>query len=295
MFRQTIETIGFIGLGVMGSAMCKNLVRAHQRRVIVFDIDHARVDELVQSGTEGAASADMVVNQSDLLITCLPGGDQVRDLFLGPEPLITRLQEGQIIIDMSTSPPALMQELAKAAVERGAHFADAPIARTRKAAIDGTLAIMVGADKALFDRIEPILAVMGENIMHCGATGAGQVAKIMNNMVLFQTIQALSEAAVLGERAGVDVKTLFEVIAKSSGDSFALRNHGMKSILPEDYPQNAFSVAYAAKDLSYALDMARQQGVTVSGAENVAERFEDAIKAGFGDQYFPVIRRLLTM
>ncbi|MGI9491174.1 MAG: NAD-binding protein, partial [Geminicoccaceae bacterium] len=124
--------------------------------------------------------------------------------------------------------------------------------------------------------------------------GAGQVVKIMNNMVLFQTVLALSEAVTIAERSGVDGKILLETMSKGSGDSFALRNHGMKSILPEDYPEKAFSVRYALKDLSYALEIAKENGISASGAANVKEKFEQAIAAGDGDRYFPVIRRLLN-
>ena len=152
---------------------------------------------------------------------------------------------------------------------------------------------MVGADEEVFAIIEPVLSVMGSDIMRCGSPGAGQVAKIMNNMVLFQTVQALAEAITLAEGAGVDARTMLETLAKGSADSFALRNHAMNSLLPEAYPEKAFAVRYAAKDLGYALDMAAEQGVAASGAANVARCFEDAIAKGYGDLYFPVIRRLL--
>lgn len=293
MSRQTINTLGFIGLGVMGEPMCQNLVAAGTWRVIAHDLSPDPLTRLGGQGTKIASSAEALVGEADLVITCLPGGDEVRDLLLGPGGLIGHVRRGQILIDMSTSPPSLMRELAEEVENKGAHFADAPIARTRKAAADGTLAIMVGADRALFDIIQPVLSVMGSEIMHCGATGAGQVVKIMNNMVLFQTVQALSEAITLAEGAGVDGKTLFETMTKGSADSFALRNHGMNSLLEDDYPERAFAVRYAMKDLGYALEMARQQGVTVSGAANVAERFEEAIAAGDGNRYFPVIRRHL--
>jgi hypothetical protein len=153
---------------------------------------------------------------------------------------------------------------------------------------------MVGAEPDVFATIHPILATMGTDIVHCGAPGAGQIVKIMNNMVLFQTVLALSEAISIAERVGVDGKVLLETMSKGSGDSFALRNHGMKSLLPEVYPGEAFSVRYAAKDLAYALDMAREHGVRATGAANVAKLFDQSIASGDGDLYFPVIRRLLA-
>ena len=195
---------------------------------------------------------------------------------------------------MSTSPPALAREIAAAAAARGARAADAPIARTRQAAVDGTLAIMVGAEPAVFEAIRPLLATMGTEVVRCGGPGAGQVVKILNNMVLFQTVAALAGAITLAERAGVAGAVLLDTLSKGSGDSFALRNHGKKSLLPQDYPDQAFSVSYAAKDLSYALDLAAEQGVEAPGAAAVAELFERAIAAGDGDRYFPVIREQLV-
>lgn len=294
MHLRTIETVGFIGLGVMGEAMCRNLTLKGRWPVTVYDLDPEPVARLAGDGAATARSAADVVAASDVVITCLPGGAQVRDLALGPEGFVTRLQPGQIFVDMSTSPPALMREVATAAEDRGAGFADAPIARTRQAAVDGTLAIMVGAERHVFEAIETILATMGSDIVHCGGPGAGQVVKIMNNMVLFQTVAALCEALSLAEHAGVDGRVLLDTLSKGSGDSFALRNHGMKSLLPQVYPERAFSVTYAAKDLSYALEMARDHGLRAPGAENVARLFEDAIAAGDGDLYFPVIRRLFA-
>ena len=294
MTSKTIESIGFIGLGVMGEAMCRNLIAARQWQVTAFDLAAEPLSRIGAAGATVASNAADVVARSQVVITCLPGGEQVRELILANNGLINLLGQGQTLIDMSTSPPALMREIALAASSRNARFADAPIARTRQAAADGTLAIMVGADDDVFTTIEPILATMGTDVEHCGGVGAGQVVKIMNNMVLFQTVAALSEALSIAERCGVDGEQLLDTMSKGSGDSFALRNHGVKSLLNNTYPKRAFSVNYAAKDLSYALQMADEHGVRAPGAAHVAELFEKAKAAGDGEHYFPVIRRLLT-
>jgi 3-hydroxyisobutyrate dehydrogenase-like beta-hydroxyacid dehydrogenase len=287
------SSVGFIGLGVMGEAMCRNLISAGRWSVTIFDLNPAPMARLEAAGAARAASAADLVGRVDLVITCLPGGAEVRRLLLGNRGLLQHCRAGQILIDMSTSPPALMREIADAGARLGVAFADAPIARTRQAADDGTLSIMVGAAPALFQRIRPLLAAMGSDITHCGDPGAGQVVKIMNNMVLFQTVLALAEAVAIGARAGVEGRTLLETMAKGSGDSFALRNHGLKSLLPEIYPEQAFSVRYAAKDLAYALELAAETGIQAPGAATLAPLFEAAIAAGDGDRYFPVIRRLL--
>lgn len=293
MKLKAIESVGFIGLGVMGEAMCRNLAAKGTWPMTVFDL---RLEPLVRMAASGAARADSandIADKADLVITCLPGGAEVRELVLGQDGLLEALKPGQVLVDMSTSPQGLMKEIAERADKRGVGFADAPIARTRQAAEDGTLAIMVGAEPELFDVIKPVLDTMGSEIVHCGPPGSGQVVKIMNNMVLFQTVAALSEALSMAEGAGVDGKILLETLAKGSGDSFAARNHGLKSLLPQDYPERAFSVHYAAKDLSYALELAREHGVRTPGAENVAALFEEAIAAGDGGSYFPVIRKRL--
>ncbi len=289
-----IEQIGFIGLGVMGEAMCRNLITNGSWTVIAFDLNSEPLARIEDAGGTGARSAAEVVAAAKIVITCLPGGNEVRDLILGRDGLINHVRTGQYMIDMSTSQPSLMKEIAKAASARGAHFADAPIARTRQAAVDGTLAIMVGADSDVFDVIRPVLSTMGTDVVRCGGPGAGQVVKIMNNMVLFQTVAALAEAISMAERAGVDGHVLLDTMSKGSGDSFALRNHGKKSLLPQTYPDKAFSVKYAAKDLSYALELASEYNVKTPGAQNVAKLFEQAIKAEDGDLYFPVIRKQLV-
>ena len=133
---------------------------------------------------------------------------------------------------------------------------------------------------------------MGSDVTHCGGVGSGQVVKILNNMVLFQTVNALAEALALGRRAGVDPALLFEALSKGSADSFALRNHGMKAMLPGVYPERAFSVEYAAKDNGYALELGRETGVRLRGAQLLADILQEARAAGFGAAYWPVIAKL---
>jgi 3-hydroxyisobutyrate dehydrogenase-like beta-hydroxyacid dehydrogenase len=211
----------------------------------------------------------------------------------GKEGLLSQLDAGSTLVDLGTSPVALTREIALHAMERSVAFADAPVARTRAAAEAGTLSIMVGAAASIYTRLEPLLRHMGEDITHCGDVGAGQTVKIMNNMVLFQTVSALAEALHIARRSGVEPQVLFETLAKGSADSFALRNHGMKALLPEIFPTLAFSARYALKDNDYALALAEAAGVKAEGAELVARRLQESIDAGDGDDYFPVLSRLL--
>ena len=284
--------LGFIGLGVMGEPMCRNLALCSGRSVIAFDQDSAPLNRLAKIGVL-AAKTVQEVGAAEIVFLSLPHGDAVSAVCLGKEGLLLQLDAGSTLVDLGTSPVALTREIALLAMERSVAFADAPVARTRAAAEAGTLSIMVGAAASIYTRLEPLLRHMGEDITHCGDVGAGQTVKIMNNMVLFQTVSALAEALHIARRSGVEPQVLFETLAKGSADSFALRNHGMKALLPEIFPTLAFSARYALKDNDYALALAEVAGVKAEGAELVARRLQETIDAGYGDDYFPVLSRLL--
>ena len=291
MNLKEIKNIGFIGLGVMGSPMCKNLVKNKQWHIIVHDLDNSKEKELEKNGASIAKNLSELFNLADMVITCLPGGDFVKDIYLGKEKIVSEIKPNKFIIDMSTSQPDLMIELNKLITKKGSFFADAPIARTRQAARNGTLAIMVGSKREVYERIFPILEFMGNNIMHCGDVGTGQITKILNNMILFQTVVALSEAANIAEKYNMSVEDLFENITKCSGDSFALRNHGLKSIAQNHFPSPAFSSEYALKDLSYAINLGKTHNLNLPGANTAKKLLEKSIKNGDKDLYFPVIKK----
>ena len=284
--------LGFIGLGVMGEPMCRNLARCSGRSVIAFDQDSAPLNRLAKIGVAPAKTV-REVGAAEIVFLSLPDGDAVSAVCLGKEGLLSQLDAGSTLVDLGTSPVALTREIALLAMERSVAFADAPVARTRAAAEAGTLSIMVGAAESIYARLEPLLRHMGEDVTHCGDVGAGQTVKLMNNMVLFQTVSALAEALHIARRSGVDAQVLLETLAKGSADSFALRNHGMKALLPEIFPTLAFSARYALKDNDYALALAAAAGVSADGAELVARRLQESINAGYGDDYFPVLSRLL--
>ena len=227
--------------------------------------------------------------KADIIFLSLPSGDVVRKVIEGEGGLLSECHAEQIIVDLSTSPLDLTRELGAKLEERGILFADAPIMRTRAAAEAGTLAVQVGASDAVFYAIEPFIRTFASDVNHMGGIGAGQVVKLLNNMVLYETVLALSEARAIGARAGVDPEKLFVALSKGSADSFALRNHGFKSIVPQDFPEQAFPVAYALKDLKYAQALAQYVGVDATGAQNLIDCFEKAIAAGHGSLYAPAI------
>jgi hypothetical protein len=285
------QILGFIGTGVMGEPMCRNLAAKSGRRVIAWDPAPAPLERLRDAGVQVGASAADVATRADVLFLCLPGGAQLEALC--EATLLPAARKGQTLVDLGTSGVGLAREMAPRFAARGADYADAPIARTREAAQKGTLSITVGASPEVFARIEPLLRCMGSDVTHCGGVGNGQAVKILNNMVLFQTVNALAEALALGRRAGVEPALLFEALSKGSADSFALRNHGMKAMLPGQYPERAFSVAYASKDNGYALELGRETGVRLRGAALLAEVLEEAKAAGYGDAYWPVIAKVV--
>jgi len=290
----SVETIGFIGLGVMGEPMCRNLAARSGRPVVAFDIDPAPLARLASSGVTAAANVAEVAHSADLVLLSLPGGPEVEAVVQGEGGLLTHARPGQIVVDMSTSPVDLDRGLAAELSERGVAFADAPVARTRQAAADGTLSITVGATPEVFEAIRPVLACMGSEVLLCGPVGCGQVVKLMNNMVLFQTVAALAEAMAIAGRAGVDEALLLKALGNGSADSFALRNHATKAMLPRNFPQSAFPTDYAIKDISYALDLARSVGVDARGAQLARETLAKSSAAGWGKVYFPALIQLLT-
>ena len=285
------QNLGFIGTGVMGEPMCRNLAAKSGCRVMAWDPSPAPLERLRAAGVAVAASPAELAGQVSTLFLCLPGGAQLRALC--EDHLLAAARGGLTVVDLGTSGVGLTRELAPRFAAQGAEYADAPIARTRAAADLGTLSITVGASPEVFARIAPLLRCLGSDITHCGAVGSGQVVKILNNMVLFQTVHALAEALALGRRAGVDPALLFDALSKGSADSFALRNHGMKAMLPGAYPQRAFSVEYAAKDNGYALELGRETGVRLRGAELLADLLDEARQAGLGADYWPAISKLV--
>jgi len=289
---SNIKKLGFIGLGVMGEPMCRNLAVKQAISVLAYDTQQAPLDRLSQT-IIAAKSVGQVMRDADLIFLSLPSGEVVAKICEQVDGLLENCRAGQIVVDLSTSPVELTRELYEKFKEKGVLLIDAPVARTRAAAESGTLSIMVGAQEAEFAQIKPYLSTFATEITLCGSVGSGQVVKILNNMVLFETIAALSEARAIAQKAGVDPKKIFETLALGSADSFALRNHGLKAIIPGDFPERAFSVEYAAKDLRYALDLAEQTNVDAAGARNVRRLFELAVARGEGELYHPVISRVL--
>ena len=287
--------LGFIGLGVMGAPMCRNLAAKSGQEVRAFDSDLEALANMDESGVTPAESIRDVAEHADIVFLSLPGGTHVNAVCLGAGSLLTHLKPGGLVVDFSTTPVNLARDLSARFLARGIQFADAPVARTREAAKDGTLSVMVGGPEHVFARIKPLLECVATDITHCGGPGAGQAMKLINNLVLFQNVVALAEALALIRHTGVDPQLAFEVLSKGSADSFALRNHGMKAMLKDAYPEKAFSSEYALKDIRYALRLGEEAGLYLHGADNAKETIKKAIRAGYGKAYFPALAKVVAV
>lgn len=283
---SAVARLGFVGLGAMGEPMCRNLARKAGLPVVAHDLRPEPLRRLADDGVRAAGSAAEVGAEADLVFLSLPGGPEVEAVADG---LLAAARPGRVVADCSTAPMTLARELAARFAAAGAAFVDSPVARTRAAARDGTLCAMVGGDAAAFARVRPFLACFATDILHCGAAGAGQLAKAMNNMVLMQTVNALAEALTAARRLGVDGETLFAALGAGSADSFALRNHGAKALLPGEFPERAHSCLRALKDLDCAFAAAAAAGAPLRGAEIVRDRLREAVDMGLGDAYYPAL------
>jgi 3-hydroxyisobutyrate dehydrogenase-like beta-hydroxyacid dehydrogenase len=283
-----IRCIGFVGVGVMGEPMCRHLATKSGRRVLAHDLASEPLARLAEVGVQ-AASLARICEEAELVFLSLPSGEVVERVVQGDAGLLARAEAVQVVVDLSTSRHDITVRLGTLFEQRGIAFVDAPVMRTRTAAEAGTLAVTVGGTTAAFALVEPFLRTFASDVLHVGECGAGQVDKILNNMVVYETVLALAEARAIGVRAGVDAERLFSAFATCSADSFALRNQGFKAIAPQHFPERAFPVIYARKDLGYAVALAEQVGIDATGAKNLIARFDEAIASGYGEKYAPAI------
>lgn len=286
-------TLGFIGLGVMGGPMCRNMAKKHAGRVLAFDLDPAAMAAVAEAGAVSAASVEDIARQADVIFLSLPGDRQVEALAGAGSPIAEGARNGAIVVDLSTTSVPLARKVGALLAEKGIAFADAPVARTREAAQRGELSIMVGADDQVFARIQPLLDFIGSDVTHCGGIGTGQVVKLINNTLVFEHVVALAEMMVVGERAGVKPATLLEAVSKGSGDSFVLRNHGMKAMLPRAFPEKAFPPEYVLKDIGYLLDLAGAHGVTPQVTQVARGYYAAACTNGLSGRYFPGVIEII--
>jgi 2-hydroxy-3-oxopropionate reductase len=265
-----VEKVGFVGLGIMGASIASNLLEAGHE-LVVHNRTRNKAEQLVARGASVADSPREVAENSDIIITMLPGPPEVEEVVAGEAGLLEGTVRGSLIVDMSTSSPVLARELAYAARERGVGMLDAPVSGGDVGARDGTLSIMVGGEEGDLERARPLLEVMGETVVHVGETGAGQVVKACNQVVVALVIEAVAEALVLGSRAGVAPDRVVEVLSRGLAANKVMEVKGEK-LLSHDFTPGG-KVEYHHKDLGIALAAGREYGVTLPVTALVDQMF----------------------
>ena len=280
------ETIGFIGLGIMGRPMAENL-READYELVVYNRTEEKADEFCDGGGEKASSPREVAEKADVVITMLPDSPQVEELVLGEDGVAAGIGDGKLYIDMSSIAPATARKVHEALEEKGVEALDAPVSGGQPAAESGDLAIMVGGSDEALERARPILEVMGKAVTHIGPPGAGQVAKAANQVVVALTIQAVSEALTLARKSGVDAAKVREALLGGLAQSKILEMHGERMLERSFDP--GFKLSLHRKDLAIALQAAREEGVPLLATAQAAEVMNALLASGHGDDDHAVI------
>ncbi|HEX6211120.1 MAG TPA: 3-hydroxyisobutyrate dehydrogenase [Methylomirabilota bacterium] len=286
-------TIGFIGTGTMGQPMLANLLKK-SFAVVAYDAAPAALAAALKLGAAGAASVAEVARRADLLITMLPSSSHVESVYLGAGGVLESAVAGRLCVDMSTIDPGVSRRVAAALAGRGVRFLDAPVSGGVPGAVDGTLAIMVGGEARDLEEARPALSAMGANVIHVGAVGSGEAAKICNNLIAGVAAVAVSEAFRIAEGFGVDPKVLTEVISKSSGNTWVMQQaHPVPGLVPRaassrDYAPG-FMTDLMAKDLGLAVNAARELRVPVVVATAAQQILRLASSHGLGRKDFTAV------
>jgi 2-hydroxy-3-oxopropionate reductase len=271
--------VGFVGLGIMGTSMARNLIEdGHE--LVIHNRTRAKAEKLAKLGAEVATSPREVAGRSDVIITMLPGPPEVEEVLAGENGLLEGVRDGSLIVDMSTSSPLLAQELSRTANTRGVGMLDAPVSGGDIGAIEGTLSIMVGGEKEDFERARPLFEAMGKTIVHVGTAGAGQTVKACNQIVVALVIEAVSEALVLGSKAGVKPEKVMEVLSGGLAANKVMEVKGEK-FLSHDFAAGG-KVEYHRKDLGIALAAGREYGVALPVTALVDQLFGTLVAQGKG-------------
>jgi 2-hydroxy-3-oxopropionate reductase len=275
------DRVGFIGLGVMGRPMARNLLKAGYE-VVAFSRTRASVDELAGDGAAAASSPREVAEQAGVVILMLPDSPQVREVLDGDDGLLAGAREGSLVVDMSTISPVVTREIAAGCAARGIGWVDAPVSGGDVGAREATLSIMAGGSEEDFARARPLFEALGKTIVHVGPVGSGQVVKACNQVVVALTIEAVSEALVLGSKAGVDPATIIQVLSGGLAANKVMEVRG-RNFLEHDFTPG-FRVDLHHKDLGIALQTAREYGVALPSTAAVEQMLQSLRANGRGDR-----------
>jgi 3-hydroxyisobutyrate dehydrogenase-like beta-hydroxyacid dehydrogenase len=283
-------SVGFIGTGNMGNPMAGNVLKAGFP-LTVFDRHAPAVENLLQAGAKKGASAQDVVEQCEVVMTCLPASPDVEAAYLDAGGLIERARPGTVLIDLSSVLPSTPRKLEPAAARRGVHYLEAPVSGGVAGARAATLAVMVGGDPAVLERVEPVLKAIGPNIFHVGPVGAGNTVKAINNMMASVNSLAMMEGLAVGLKAGLDPMTIYNVVKASSGGSKALERLAT-AIVPRKF-EPGFKVRLMSKDLDTFTTIAKELHVPVSFANTAQSYQQAAMAAGLADMDTSVVMTVI--
>jgi 3-hydroxyisobutyrate dehydrogenase len=279
-----MENVGFIGLGNMGAGMAGNIQKAGYP-MVVYDIREAATRPFLEAGARLGNSPADVAGRSDVTFTSLPGPREVEEVSLGREGVLEGIQPGAIFVDLSTSRPTLIREIEPKFREKGAHVLDAPVSGGKSGAASGNLAVMVGGEQEIFERIKPLLDSFGDKVFYAGAIGAGSVAKLVHNMIGHGVRQAIAEGLTLGVKAGVDAEALWECVRRGAlGRMSGLHEGIARTVFRGEFDPPSFALSLSRKDIGLATELGKEFNVPMPVA-NLAEQIAiQGMNRGWGDR-----------
>jgi 3-hydroxyisobutyrate dehydrogenase len=276
-----MQRIGFIGLGIMGKPMALNLITAGHS-LTVYNRTRIKTDILQQAGAKLASSPKQVAQNSDVIITIVSDSPDVQEIMLGQEGILKGIQPNSIVIDMSTISPSMTKSLSQRLAEKGASMLDAPVSGSSWAAEDGTLSIMVGGDKKVFDKCLPIFETLGKTIVHIGPTGMGQVCKLVNQVIVAGTLASVCEGLLLGSKSGVNLEKVFQAITGGAANSWQLENLGSRIIKRDFAP--GFTVKLMLKDQRLINQASQELELPMPLSSVVRQFFYALSQKGLGEE-----------
>ena len=273
-----MSDVGFIGVGNIGNPMCANVIKGGHR-VVVNDLVEEQAANLIELGATWADSPAEVAVQTEVTLLSLPGPPEVSSVLRGVDGLLKGAEPGLVCFDLSTNLPSTVKLLAERAAEQGVTFLDSPVSNGVQGAIDATLAVMVGGDKTAFEKYKPVLECIGTNVFHMGDSGMGALTKIVNNMVSISSIQVVIEALVIAEAAGLEAERAYEVMSVASAQHYV---HNVPTLLERNFDDASFFLKWAAKDVSLAVQVAREAGIPSPIASASSDTLNRAKNRGLG-------------
>ena len=277
-----METIGFIGLGNMGAGMANNIQKAGYP-MVVYDVLEEATRPFLEAGARLASSPADIAERCDVTFTSLPGPKEVEEVGIGGQGILEGIKAGAVYVDLSTSRPTLIREIEPMFRQKGAHVLDAPVSGGKTGAASGNLAVMVGGDREVYDRVKPILDSFGDKVFYAGAIGAGSVAKLVHNMIGHGVQQAIAEGMTLGVKAGVETQALWECVRRGAlGRMSYLHERLPLIVFRGQYDPPQFALALARKDIGLATELAREYDVPMPIAAIAEQIAIQGVRRGWG-------------